>query len=506
MSMATDSRVSFEARRKLAGTRLGAYQVGARLGAGGSAAVYLARTTEPGDERLVALKVVHEHLAEERDFINQFLDEANLLVRLSHPGIVRVFELGQEGDTLFLAMEYLHGQTLSTISHALARRGECLSPAQVAWIGAEVARGLHYAHELRDDQGSPLGLVHRDVSPQNIFLTYDGQVKLIDFGIARAAGRLAQTTLGRIKGKFSYMAPEQALGREFDHRADLFALGATLYEASVGTRLFAGFDESETLQKLLFEEVPDPKSRVPDFPEALAAILRRVLASDPEARHPNGGVLAGELDGFVASSGSEPKQQLIARLGELFEQKRQEQARAIEDLRALGSEVSIESPIDGRISRTTTRPSHSRFRALFIGLGSAAVAIVIGLVVYRQTRIAPPPPPPAVPATVSIEVTTQPAVAATITIGGEVVRSRPARVTRSRDSGSVEVFVSADGFESAKARVSTDRDQRVVVPLVKLPPPPPPSASGSSDRPKGTGGTGGKKRDPLVTKYPFGKK
>jgi serine/threonine-protein kinase len=492
---------SFEARRKLAGTRLGNYQVGVRLGAGGSAAVYLARPAALGDDRLVALKVVHEHLAEERDFINQFLDEANLLVRLSHPGIVRVFELGQDGDTLFLAMEYLHGQTLASMYHALVRRGERLSPVEVAWIGAAVARGLHYAHELRDEAGNPLGLVHRDVSPQNVFLTYDGEVKLIDFGIARAAGRLAQTTLGRIKGKFSYMAPEQALGREFDRRADLFALGATLYEAAVGARLFAG-DETETLHKLLLEDVPDPRSKVPDFPEALAAVLKRTLASDPNQRPPDGEQLATELEAAVAFAGVDPRQSIIEKLDRFFGEKRAEQVRAVQSLR---TEIPVELTLGGRDSRTTARPPSRGRKALIAGI-MAFLALAVGALAFALTRKPAEATPVAVPHSieVSIEVTTQPPVEATISIGGERSRGKSARVTRPRNSGLVEVYVTADGYESGKVTVSTERDQSVVVPLVKLPVAPPPVSA--STTPKVTPVGTGKKKDPLVTKYPFGKK
>lgn len=497
---AAETTPSFEARRKLAGTRLGNYQVGVRLGSGGSASVYLARPSAPGDERLVALKVVHEHLAEERDFINQFLDEANLLVRLSHPGIVRVFELGREGDVLFLAMEYLHGQTLASVYHALARRGGRLSPVEVAWIGAAVARGLHYAHELRDDAGNSLGLVHRDVSPQNVFLTYDGQVKLIDFGIARAAGRLAQTTLGRIKGKFSYMAPEQALGREFDRRADLFALGATLYEAAVGARLFAG-DESETLHKLLLEDVPDPRSKVPDFPDSLALTLRRCLATDPNQRHPDGAHLASELEVFVASVSSDPCRSIVEKLDTFFGEKRAEQVRAVH---ALQSETPVEIPVDGRVSRTTSRAPARSSRPLVFG-ALVALALVVGVGVFALSKRTPAAPTAPMAVEVSIEVTTQPPVDAIISIGGERARGKSARTTRPRNSGPVEVFVSADGYESTKATVSTDRDQSVVVPLVKLLLSPPPASASSLPKTTAPAGTG-KKKDPLVTKYPFKKK
>lgn len=507
MGAAETTHQSFEARRKLAGTRLGNYQVGVRIGAGGSAAVYLARPIASGDDRLVALKVVHEHLAEEREFINQFLDEANLLVRLSHPGIVRVFELSREGDALFLAMEYLHGQTLATVYHALARLGERLSPVEVAWIGARVARGLHYAHELRDDAGNSLGLVHRDVSPQNVFLTYAGDVKLIDFGIARAAGRLAQTTLGRIKGKFSYMAPEQALGRDFDRRADLFALGATLFEAAVGSRLFAG-DESETLQKLLLEDVPDPRSRIPDFPEALSDTLRRSLASDASARHADAAELAAELEAYVQTVGVDPRHTLIEKLARLFGDKQREQAEAVEALKLLSSESPVELALEGRVSHTGPRPIERRRPGVWLAAAGGAVALLAGLALWRpwkQRAPEPTPTPAAVVNEVDIEVTTQPPVKASIKIGSLELSGRSAHVSLPKNSGSVEVVVTAEGYETAKTKITTDRDQRVVMPLSPLPsPPPPPSARTPPEKIKVTTPSG--KKDPLVTKYPFKKK
>lgn len=290
----------FTSRLTVAGTRLGRYVVGPRIGSGGTASVYLARLAD-NPEQLVALKVVHEHLADEKEFIHQFLDEANLLLRLNHPNIVSVHELGREEQTLFLAIEYLDGEPLSRLYSALRRRNQRLEPDLIAWIGARVAEGLDYAHRLTDEQGQPMDLVHRDISPQNVFLTMDGRVKLIDFGIARAAGRIAQTTIGKIKGKFSYMAPEQVLSSEFDHRVDLFALGATLYEGAVGSRLFAGSDETDTLHKLLFEEVPDPRTQVPDFPDELARILGRALESKPEERYATGHEMARDLEAFLAT-------------------------------------------------------------------------------------------------------------------------------------------------------------------------------------------------------------
>lgn len=513
---------SYENRRRHAGAKLGRYQVGTRLGVGGSAAVYLGRLPGPMNfERLVAIKVVHDHLSEEKEFISQFLDEANLLVRLAHPNIVQVHELGREGDTLFLAMEYLHGQPLSKLISSLARRSKRLDPVLVAWLGAKTAEGLGFAHDLKDEQGQSLGLVHRDISPQNVFINYDGSVKLIDFGIARAAGRIAQTTLGRVKGKFSYMAPEQVLGKDFDHRVDLFALGATLYEAALGSRLFAGVDESETLHKLLFEEVPDPRSRVPGFPDELAEILKRALQTEPEKRYQTAAELARDLDAFVKAAGiDDPQQQLADSMHGLFEQERGEQQKSIESLRSAGFETVTERelPVEaGRPSGVISRPAPPQPQLWKYAALGFAIVLTTGVTVLAVRSNPTPAPGPApsvaVPSTVSIEVTTQPEASATILVAGIAAQGKPARSSVRRGSAPVEVEVTAEGFERAVLTVIPDRDRGVVVPLKKIveaPPTPPPSASAEKPaKPEGKAGpqagTPIKKNDPLVTKYPFGK-
>lgn len=514
---------SFDAQRRLSGRMLGRYQVGPRLGVGGSAAVYLARLTGPMSfERLVALKVVHEHLSEEREFISQFRDEANLLVRLAHPNIVQVYELGNDGDTLFLAMEYLDGQPLSRLMSALVRRAKRLPPTMVAWLGARIAEGLGFAHRVTDEQGNPLGLVHRDVSPQNVFVTYDGSVKLIDFGIARAKGRIAQTTLGRIKGKFSYMAPEQVLGRDFDHRADIFALGATLYEAAVGGRLFTGVDESETLHKLLFEDVPDPRTRMKDFPPALADILCRALAQKPADRHLDAETLARELDAFVAASGGVDVQAELSELMKgLFESERAGQLRAIEELRGQTADT-LPPPAEelGRarvVSGTRSLPAPAR-RSRRVAV-AAAIGVVtllgVGLIAGRLSRAEAPaqaaqPSAPPVAATVTVDIVIQPEVSAKITLGGRVLTGK--RTTIARGTRVAELVVEAADFQTARLSIVPDRDRTIVVPLVRLPPPvasvPAPEHSTkparSGDKATVTKVKEKKKGgDPLVTDYPF---
>lgn len=511
----------FQARRRLTGSRLGQYLIGPRLGAGGTASVYLARLAGPhGFERLVALKVVHDHLSEETEFITQFLDEANLLVRLDHPNIVRVHELGRAGETLYLAIEYLDGQPLSALIDRLQREQRRLPPELVAWLGARVADGLAYAHALKDAQGAPEGLVHRDISPQNVFITYDGSVKVIDFGIARARGRLSRTTVGRIKGKFSYMAPEQALGSGFDHRADLFALGASLYEAAAAARLFKGEDETDTLQKLLIDDIPDITSTLTDFPAELASTLSRCLERDPDARHPTAAALATELDAFVAKhvAGRDLRGELASLLGSLFAREREKQLAGIEELRALDAQPDTmrlnAGVLDDRTSSVALRSQRPRW-ALGLALGLAVALAIVSLIILGRAQPAPAqselPPPASTLATV--EVVVEPAEGAQVLIDGRRASGSPPRLTLPQASRPVRVEVSAAGKQRVSLSVVPDRDRSMLVTLVDEPAAVPTASAPAASAPKAakgksapagqkSGKTGGSPGS-LVTEYPF---
>ncbi|MEI7893537.1 MAG: protein kinase, partial [Myxococcales bacterium] len=252
---------------------------------------------------LVAVKVIKDEFGRNRDFATMFLDEAKITVRLRHPNIVRVHELGVDGARLFLVMELLFGQSLWNVWDACRERHIRLRYDMIAWIGARVAEGLHYAHEFRDERGEPLQIVHRDVNATNIFLTFDGQVKIIDFGLAKAANRSSKTAAGVIKGKLAYMAPEQAVGGAIDRRTDIFALATSLWELSTDKRLFKGADEVETLRRVHAAEVPNPLELVEGYPPALWAVLKRALARDPSRRHANALELGQELDACARLEG-----------------------------------------------------------------------------------------------------------------------------------------------------------------------------------------------------------
>ena len=264
---------------------LGPYRVVDEIGVGGMATVELARMDGAGGfQKWVAIKRVHPHLTEDVQFINMFLDEARIAASISHPNVAQVFDLGKDADTYWIAMEYLHGEPLREIMRASEEAGKHIRPELAAKIIADAAEGLHAAHELRDKSGALLNLVHRDVSPHNLFVTYDGVVKVVDFGIAKVAGRLSSTHAGTLKGKVAYMSPEQVKGKSMDRRTDIFALGVVLWELTMRRRLFRVDSDLATLSRVEACVVPPPSSMDEDYPPELESVVLRALERDPADR------------------------------------------------------------------------------------------------------------------------------------------------------------------------------------------------------------------------------
>jgi eukaryotic-like serine/threonine-protein kinase len=282
--------------------RLGRFQIIGRLATGGMAEVYLALSGElPGYRTLLVVKRILPHLAQNRQFIGMFLDEARLAALLDHPNVVRIIEVGHDGEEYFLAMELVQGKPLSAVLRKAARERRPPSPALAAYIIAQAASGLGYAHALTDGDGRPLGVVHRDVSPQNVLLSFEGAVKLIDFGVARAFGRVAHTSPGGLKGKIEYMSPEQASAEEVDHRADVFALGVVLWEVLTGRRLYRRDTELATMRAILDDPIPRP-SEVADVPAELDAVVMRALRKRRDARFGSAHEMAQALERFAFSN------------------------------------------------------------------------------------------------------------------------------------------------------------------------------------------------------------
>lgn len=261
------------------------YEIVAKLRVGGMAALYLGRKTGAGGfAKYVAIKVVLEHMSEDPMLISMFLDEARLSARIEHPNVVHIHELGEEEGQHFLVMEYIGGASLAQLQRVLTKRGRRLSPAIVAAIGMQVAAGLHAAHEVTDDHGVSLNVVHRDVSPKNVLLAYKGYVKLIDFGIAKVRDASQSTSAGLLKGTIRYMSPEQALGRAgIDRRSDIFSLGTVLWEMLTGRPLFQAENDLGVLDLVRRAEALPPGHHAP-VPPALEQIVMRMLSLSPADR------------------------------------------------------------------------------------------------------------------------------------------------------------------------------------------------------------------------------
>ncbi|GAB4204677.1 MAG: hypothetical protein OHK0013_19830 [Sandaracinaceae bacterium] len=263
---------------------LAGYEIVAKIKTGGMAALYLGRKTGAGGfAKYVAIKVMLEHLSEEPALVAMFLDEARLSARIEHPNVVHIHELGEEDGKHFLVMEYVAGCSLAQLQRAVMKRARRLSPSVVAYIGMQVAAGLHAAHEALDDDGQPLQVVHRDVSPKNILLAYKGYVKLIDFGIAKVRDASQSTTAGSLKGTIRYMSPEQAAGRSVDRRSDVYSLGIVLWEMLTGRPLFQAENELAALDMVRSAAVPPPSHFAP-VPPALEQIVTRMLQRSPDDR------------------------------------------------------------------------------------------------------------------------------------------------------------------------------------------------------------------------------
>ena len=265
--------------------RLGKYELLTRIAVGGMAELFVARTlAQHGFEKLVALKRILASHADDEQFIRMLLAEARLAATLHHSNIAQVYDVGDDNGTFFFTMEYVVGQDLRQIVRAIQAKGEWLAPEHILQIAIGTAAGLHYAHDKEDGDGNPLGIVHRDVSPSNVLVSYDGSVKLVDFGIARVTALQGNTGMGALKGKVPYMSPEQCRGEPLDRRSDIFSLGIILWELTLRRRLFTGENDLVVAGKVCNEDAPPPTSINPDYPPALEAIVLKALARNRDDR------------------------------------------------------------------------------------------------------------------------------------------------------------------------------------------------------------------------------
>ncbi len=434
------------------GQSIGKYEVIKHLATGGMAEIYLARVgTLPGLEKLVVLKRILPELASRDDIVQMFVDEARIATMLDHPNVVQTFDAGVVDGKPFLAMEYLHGEPVSALMPALIRQGERLPLEHALTIVIGVLAGLHYAHEKVGFDGRALNIVHRDVTPQNVIVTYDGGVKLVDFGIARSAQRIGRTRYGTIKGKVPYMSPEQCQGEPLDRRSDLFSVGIMLYELTLGRRLFRGKGDYDVLKQIVESPVTPPRQIDPGYDAALEAIVMRALDKDRARRPQTARELHGELEVVARAAGlsvsSLALQQLMERcFGSKIQVLREAQAQGNVELlslvvdNGLGSEELDELPPSAtaplappdeeeptRVATPAGRPALAppvrSWRGAWLA-GAALVGALAGVATFLLVRPSPLPvaspqgpiaPPVTAPPVTAPPVTAPPVTAPPVT-------------------------------------------------------------------------------------------
>lgn len=508
---------------------LGKYRLIAELGHGGMAEVFLAVAHGPaGFNKLTVIKQIRPQLAEDPEFLSMFLDEARLAARLNHPHIVQTNEVGREANRYFMAMEYLEGQPLNRIVSRVGR--ERFPLAMHLGLLADTLAGLHYAHDLADYDGTPLEVVHRDVTPHNIFITYEGQAKVVDFGIAKAMNSSSETKTGVLKGKVAYMAPEQARGEKVDRRADIFSVGVMLWEAAVGRRLWKGIPDVVILGRISNGDIPPPRSIRPDVAPELEAIILRALAYQKEDRYRTAGELQAELERVLDRWGQRAPQREAGRLvAQHFDEERT-QIRALIDaqlrddgrlptdeyravqLPVLGRSLSdrpsardFSNPTDPRyllgsssypqraslISMSAARPAQPPVRrALLLPLAAVFGAALAGAI-WLLGRSSPPPtlkpqaaeqaaaqtaPPAPAPTEVDLFVSAKPADAR-ILLDDTLVAGNPFSRRLPRDGTTHTLRVEAPGYLADTRTLSFDKDLRLELALDKEPSPSRPSAT-----------------------------
>jgi eukaryotic-like serine/threonine-protein kinase len=285
--------------------RVGRYALHESIGSGGMAAVYIGRLHgASGFAKTVAIKRLHPQYANDPEFSSMFVDEARLAARVVHPNVVSTLDVVHSGSDLLLIMEFVDGDSLSEILRGMASHVQRMPMDVASSIFCGVLSGLHAAHVAKGDDGSPLNIVHRDMSPENVIVSVDGIARVLDFGIAKASGKSSVTRDGTVKGKLAYMAPEQVLGKELSPRTDIFAVGAVMYELITGLRAFKAENDGATLRKLLYDTLAPVKSVVPDVPDALDAVIMKALSRDASGRFESAAAMQDALEAAVSPASS----------------------------------------------------------------------------------------------------------------------------------------------------------------------------------------------------------
>jgi eukaryotic-like serine/threonine-protein kinase len=473
--------------------RIGRYEILGLLGQGGMARVYLALQRGAfASQKLVVIKQLRPELVSDESFLTMFMDEARIALQLHHPNVVHTYEVGSEDGDHFLAMEFLEGLTLAQIIRKAGREGLSL-PLHI-WILSQVLAGLGHAHELRALDGGQMGIVHRDVTPSNVMITSAGEVKLLDFGIAKATGALSSTQVGMIKGKLGYIAPEQWMGRPSDARADLFAVAVMLWEAIAGRRRVVAETSAAAIEARIQNLEPAIEEVVPDVPQSLAMICRRGLAHDPAARYASAAEFRADLDEFLDSTYARVGASMVAAqtmqlFSDDFTALRSRIERYVQEHRPTRSSDRASTLRDSEsvtyIAESSIRPRKARR----LGGIVAGLAAAVGVVLALSRAFAPPAPAaqaasgaqvapaarsapaiPVAPAVASAPVVHVSVVAypkhAQLSLDGHRVDNPFTQELAARNSPH-RLEASADGYQPSSQVVSFERDVKLVLELEK---------------------------------------
>jgi len=445
----------------------GKYLLIDKIAKGGMAEVFLAKQTgSKGFERILAIKRILPQFTENAEFVSMFINEAKVAAQLSHPNIVQVFDFGQVEESYYIGMEYVMGRDLRTIMERSQKSNRPLPVDQILFIISRVCSGLEHAHKKKDLHGNELNLVHRDISPQNILISYDGEIKLVDFGIAKAALQENETRTGILKGKLAYMSPEQAWGKVIDHRSDLFSLGIVLYECATGKRLFKGDSEINTLERVREAKFDPPRQLNGAISEQVEAAVAKSLAKEVQDRYASAAQMQSELERCMSKPLSEIQSELAQNIHALFKEEiDKDQGRmkraALATLDSPTVQLGVAAPSPA-VSKAATPPLSPKLEVPKKRVGTMAITLFlivgalgligVGTVVFlkkgeepevlvakaplpipsQPAVVAPPPPPPVAPAATPKGGEVKPAdqnAAVVSTPPAKPVPSEPAAVT-----------------------------------------------------------------------------
>jgi len=448
-----------------------------KIAVGGMAEVFKAKSfSHGGFEKLLVIKRILQHLSDNEEFVDMFIDEAKISVELQHPNIVQIYDFGRIAENYFIAMECVEGKDVKGILRKLAERRKLLPMEYAVYIAHEMCKGLDYAHKRTDMQGAPLGIIHRDVSPSNILVSYSGEVKVADFGIAKAQISAYNTKGGVLKGKFEYMSPEQARGEELNNQADLFATGIILHEMLTGRRLFKSDSDIKTLERIKSVDVQPPSKLNPAIPKRLDDIVMRALSNDREIRFRDARELQTALLEFMYPATPDLTRENLGHfLTELFsaeirsERDRLESGtKAAADLNEHAPEIDlelewVESPGSGQTIHI--QPSRTPLvAALFAFLGLGAVILWLGT--QQSPQIVEKVVEVQAPLTASLQLKISPSVDSTVTIDGKVIGTGSDVIHADLiPDQSFDLKVSAPGYLPFTERINVSAGERLRLPI-----------------------------------------